>query len=98
MLKVFKYFYKKLKSLMKRLKSLGVGKNLLFIFGICFVAYHIKNHPIPISSSDFLKNIDKKSIENVNILSDTILFSSGDHRFFTNTSEAFNNTIVDMLV
>jgi cell division protease FtsH len=98
MLSIFKYFYKRLKALMKRMKEMGVGKNLLFVFGMCYVAYYIKHHPQPVATSEFIKELDKSLVGDVNILNDTILFTWKNNTYFTNTSEAFNQMIVSRLM
>lgn len=99
MLIFFKYLQKKLKALFKRLKMMKVAKSLLFIFGICLLSYYIKNLPLVVESSEFIKYLDSNTpITNVKILGNNIFFSKYNRTYFTDSSKFLNMMIVSKLL
>jgi hypothetical protein len=93
-----KKIYKKIKSYLKRLEYVGVGRNILFIIGISCIAYLRKNHRKPLYTSEFIKGIDKSLVGDINILNDKILFSLGNNSYYTNTSNILNSMVLSKLM
>jgi hypothetical protein len=90
-----------IRNKIRRLIPYIANKKTLLALLIFLIFYHSKHSPTSIDTSQFLKMIDQGkgvALTNVNLLGDTVLFSSLGSNFYTNISFPVGNYIVPKLM
>ncbi len=95
MLKIFKIIYKKIKNFFENiLPTLKNNKFLFFIIGIISVKIlysHLPQHSTPSEILNILRN--DNSVQEVNLMSDSVLLNRDNQYYYANTNNILNNLI-----